>query len=141
MATPRFGAREKRSECSLALRLLGTLHDGVPPQEVFGREVDAEVLRVRLRSRQTVAKREEILPLGIGSWRIGICDRITGGFETVRITDDSDHFVASRDVFFESLDERTGSLLEILLHANFAADGAQVARERVTALLELARDG
>ena len=90
---------------------------------------------------QPIADGEAVLPLSVRTRRIDRRHGVARGFEAVGIADERDDPVALGDVFLQALDERTRPLLEILLHAHLAADGAQVAGQRVAAGLELARDG
>lgn len=135
------GRHHLLTEQTLAFRVVGSLIDGVLSQEVVGREVHVELLWRGGRTVETLAARERILPLRVGTrWRGGR-DRVTRGLEAVRVTHERDHAVASRDVVFELFDQGRRARLEVLLHLDLVAEGREVAGEGVAAALELRRDG
>lgn len=121
--------------------MLGRLLNGVLVKELFGGEIYVEILGSGFPPTEPVAAGEEVLPLGIGTGWIDGWHGSARSLEPIRVTHQSDDAVTLGDVFLQPLDQSARPLLEILLHAHLAADGAQIAGQGVAATLELRRDG
>jgi len=136
------GGEHRLAELPLPLRMLRRLLDGMLAQELLGGDVEVEVLRVREgAAAEPLAHAEEIFPLRAGARRVDGRHGRPRRLEAVGASQQRDDAVALGDVLFEPLDQCARSDLEILLHLDLAADGPQIARERVAAGLELRADG
>ena len=122
---------------SLPQSMLGRLRDGMLAQKLLRGQIEVDVLARHTSAVEPVTQGEEILPLGVGTGRIDGRNGHAGGFESVSIAHEGDDAVALGDVLLEPLDQGAWSLLEILLDLDFAADRAEVAGERISALFEL----